>query len=913
MSLPILPSTHTLFYHVSLAVIATSLSPLTATAANFLRDSGFEIGYAEAGEAFTDTVGTPLSNNSAWTRSVGTCDAWAGGPRDSTGYGRWGGLANGVPAVPNEGGNFAACGGWYPPGERITQRVTGATPGQEYKLSFWYTHAGVEGLTPIGFKASAGLWVNRRFIGSTQPLPYLGAGRQQWEKASFVYTPTSTSFDFTIGYHGQQGRPDYGYIAFDGASVVAAVPTTDITVITEIINDDNGSNTLNDFAVTTDAGVLTFDSGVLSGSVKTYTSNTLPVTADTTYQLSATDDSGYTPGNWSCTGNNSPAVVQTFVEGFIRANVTIADGDSVTCTLTYDDIPAPVCTALSGNVNTGLAPVSKLKNGDKLFLSSTDLNTAEGHLKAFTISASGLPTDAAVWDAYTTMNTQNQRATRLFSTAAGTKTLFKDLVDPAFGADGVPSNATLISSVSSARLGAISPHSNLALLDNSVNVARYLADDDYKTFYNETISLRSSANNASVPKLVVLSSDDGFLYAFKQENGNLLWGWTPPSIVKRMRNATGFTAEHNMQGVVDIMDLKQSTSYSSYVVGSYRKGLGQYVLKLNTDSSLNSIVWDTDHKEDNALAGSAPNQGKRAYFSDANGKRFMAYVITSTTNDSVLHIRSIADASLHHQIMLNFTATTTPFVMPRFKNGPTANTLYLGDSHGNIYAAPLLVATGANAGNLNTAQTLTSAFTTAVTALNTSDSSPVTFIGATTSKTGRKIYLRAQSNDRFTLFDYKRADASWKRLWTTYTGGAGKWVGNATTLTSDPLIASLPVGASLSADAYVIAGSIVLPVTLAPDLSSCEGQAYYYLYQLKDGHIPTKTFYQTSDSSAITGPISLGKGEARRLHVAEYPASDKLIGLGMADQKTDGSTGINSSFFIVDPIATGVRGWKTLK
>lgn len=699
---------------------------------------------------------------------------------------------------------------------------------------------------------------------------------------------------------------------------VPTVPTpqtTTLTLVAEVTNDDNGTSTLNDLGVTTSAGGLVFDSGTTSGKVTTYTSDPISINAGS-FQLSANDLADYNEADWVCSGNGTATLTlnQSFQEGFVPANVTISAGDAVTCTISYDDIPPPACSALSGSVNNGLSPIANLKNGSKLFMASSDLATSAGHLKAFTIGSDGLPAATASWDANTAMSTQNQRLTRLYSTSVnGDKVLFKSLDDAAFGADGIPSNTTIKSSIGSAELAAITPHSNIALLENKVNVSRFLSDSAYKTYYSGTIATRSDAANATVPKLALVSSDDGFLYAFKQSNGDLLWGWTPRSLTKERRDAAGLYAKHLMEGSIETMDIKTNSSYASYVVGSYKNGLGQYVLKLGTDSTLDSIVWDEDHTETNSLASAAPNQGKRAYFTDGSGTTYMAYVISTSQGDSVLHIRSIADTSVHYQITLGYTATSTPFVMPRLKGGPAKNTLFIGDSTGKIYAAQLLVTNGNNQGSLKSEQVISGALRQpSVTSMYTSDSSPVRYIGASTARDGETVYLRAQSDDRLTVFKYTGNNPGWERLWSTYLEGAGKWTNNGSTLTADASITSLPASATISDEAFVIADSLILPVTTAPSANSCAGEAYYYFYRMQDGHVPTKTFYKVSDKSAITSSINLGKGEAQRLHVANHPGSSKLIGLGMAAQKSDGTTGINSSFYIEDPVRTGIRSWKEL-
>ncbi len=91
-----------------------------------------------------------------------------------------------------------------------------------------------------------------------------------------------------------------------------------------------------------------------------------------------------------------------------------------------------------------------------------------------------------------------------------------------------------------------------------------------------------------------------------------------------------------MQGHIDVLDLKDSSGvYSSYIIGSYKSGLGQFVLKLNsssaTKSDLGSQIWDIDETSTTTAATSAPNNGKRVYFSDNAGKVYTAYIVTSGT------------------------------------------------------------------------------------------------------------------------------------------------------------------------------------------------------------------------------------------------------------------------------------------
>lgn len=139
---------------------------------------------------------------------------------------------------------------------------------------------------------------------------------------------------------------------------------------------------------------------------------------------------------------------------------------------------------------------------------------------------------------------------------------------------------------------------------------------------------------------------------------------------------------------------------------------------------------------------------------------YAAYVINDEDgSDSRLYIRSLTDKGTNHEIPLNFISTSTPFVMSDFQSAtaPSSKTLYLGSSAGDIHSALLL-----SSGSLKSDTDIqTDMNGSAVTSLDTSATSPVLHIGASSSNNDSSYYLRAQSEDRFTVFSYKASDSSW--------------------------------------------------------------------------------------------------------------------------------------------------------
>lgn len=608
----------------------------------------------------------------------------------------------------------------------------------------------------------------------------------------------------------------------------------------------------------------------------------------------------------------------------LAANVTPGDAEEGNTSEFSACTNVTTCTGLSGEVNEAILTPQQLQPGKKVFIASSSIDDGaqQGHLRAYAIQSDGTAVSTVSWDAATTM-TKPERTSRLYSTNSnGSLASFATLDDgvgtgdDAFDLGTLLEKATIINytldpshdsgiylgnRANNSMLGTISSDSDITQISRQVDTWNYLHDPSYRSFYNNTVSTRTER--------VLVTSNDGFLYAFNEIDGDIAWGWMPRSLIYNLTDFQTFQSKELMRGHIDVLDLKDTNgNYASYVVGSYKSGMGQFVLKLDSDSSsksdLGSVVWDIDESEVNAMVDRAPNNGKRVYFSDSNNKVYSAYIVTADAT-SYLKIRSLTDTSVQHSIQLNYTATSTPYVMTDFGNAsaPASKTLYLGDSSGNIYAAPLLAS-----GVLDTANNINTAINgTAVAAMHTSSSSAVLYIGASSSDNGA-YFLRAQSADRLTIFKYQ--SSQWNRLWTTYTGGAGKWT-NATTYVADSNIQSLPATARISDEALIVSNSIVLPVSTAPTGSNCYRNAHYYLYNLVDGRFPTDRFYNT-DNTAITTIVNLGNGEPETLKLSDF-SDGKLLGYGISDQKSNGSVGINKTLYIKDMITTGIRSWRELR
>ncbi len=623
--------------------------------------------------------------------------------------------------------------------------------------------------------------------------------------------------------------------------------------------------------------------------------------------------------------------------GALNPTGTAWDGEVEDYSLSITNTNTNTCTTLTGDVSE-VAPAvpPQVESGDKVFVGSRTPSPAEGHLKAYTVQSDGSISTTAAWDAASLMNA-TKRENGLYSTdAAGAKILFNSLDDAAFSAT-TPNAATIRSytldpsfsggdylagRMNGSFLGPISRGNSLALITQAIDMQRYLNDNAYRSFYDGTVSSRSEK--------VLATSDDGFLYAFNQTDGQLAWGWIPRSLVQTLKSFDTFQESHVMSGKLDVIDaIDGSGNYATYVVGSYKNGLGHYVLKLTATAELNSVVWDEDRSSSFATSS---NLGEMDYFSDGAGNTYVTYVLTNGSNLSTLIIHNLITTD-KTEVALNFNATSTPFVMPDFgdANGPAKKTLYLGDSNGNIRRVALLVPDTSTPPNLvlDTAVHLQTALQSTTYSAQLGASEPILFLGASVSAADRKYYMRAQSENRLTVLRYDTSSTNWVKSWTSHVGGAGAWDTAGTTFTADTSgpptdlngdgvldvtatgIQSLPTGTKITDAAQIVADSVILPVSV-PINGACFGNAYFYFYKLASGAFPDNKF-TIGEGTFLVENLVLGFGNPTRATISDIPSKEQMQGLGGTDQLSDNSTGVTPSFNINDTVSTGLRGWKEIE
>jgi hypothetical protein len=122
-----------------------------------------------------------------------------------------------------------------------------------------------------------------------------------------------------------------------------------VVIVKNVLNDDGGNALVGEFGITSSAGALTFDGGVVNGDTTTYTATVSDVVPSTGFSVSETPATGYTPGTWACTDDLGASVLENAGDA-TGALFTVNPGRTVTCAITNDDV-APTLTLIKSVTN----------------------------------------------------------------------------------------------------------------------------------------------------------------------------------------------------------------------------------------------------------------------------------------------------------------------------------------------------------------------------------------------------------------------------------------------------------------------------------------------------------------------------------------------------------------------------------
>ena len=145
-----------------------------------------------------------------------------------------------------------------------------------------------------------------------------------------TYTVSETSATGYVGTIGGACAPD-GTVTLNPGDVKECTITNDdvapgLTLVKQVTNNNGGTAVVSDFNLYID-------------QVEVVSGNSNPVEANTTYTLTEDGVAGYAAGQWSCNAGTQ-----------VGNTITLGEGETVTCTITNDDI-APSLTLVKSVMN----------------------------------------------------------------------------------------------------------------------------------------------------------------------------------------------------------------------------------------------------------------------------------------------------------------------------------------------------------------------------------------------------------------------------------------------------------------------------------------------------------------------------------------------------------------------------------
>ncbi|OIR00290.1 hypothetical protein GALL_177490 [mine drainage metagenome] len=406
-------------------------------------------------------------------------------------------------------------------------------------------------------------------------------------------------------------------------------------------------------------------------------------------------------------------------------------------------------------------------------------------------------------------------------------------------------------------LGGLSPNDHVQYLGPPGN-ANLLNLGGYVSF---------AQNNNGREKLLLFTSNDGFLYAADagtgttQGTGKLVWGWMPRPFVANLQNYTGFETGQFFDGgftmtdAVDTSSSPQASDWATYVVGTAQGGAYHYALKLSSNGSSTSNAPATPQAQTwgvSTSGGSSP-QLQAPVIVTVNGSQYAVFVVNTTTGtgtsavtSSTLYEVNVATGqpASGTAISAALSLGSKVYVNSSLTYAPSTGTLWFGDSNGGVWSVNVSGAAGSDAGG-------------AVQVATTNPLAPINYVGYT--EIGGLPYVWAATQSEITAFGLSGGTS--KILWAS-SGTSGYQPGSGGTLQSvaSSVVMPLQAGAQISAAPVLVNGVLVVPAYVPPSGTACGvGTGYYDLFDLLTGGLPKITI-RYKNNAVTNGVISLGAG-----------------------------------------------------
>ena len=565
-----------------------------------------------------------------------------------------------------------------------------------------------------------------------------------------------------------------------------------------------------------------------------------------------------------------------------------------------NNIAAQIVTASGGSSSAVIG------NSSYEYVVTSNPSLGEGNMSAYLIKSSGNLASTASWDINAEMTTSN-RSSVLYSEGPPTTTPgpITPLTSMDAAAFAIPSGSTLTPSIieqytidpsydSGNYLGGRQSGWYVGLM--TANKPTYMGPPNDANLLGSTGYDSYAQSESGRTPLVLVGSNDGFLYAVNAVSGSLVWGWMPRPLVQDLQDYSTFWQGPNMAGmrprVVDAQAGGSSSAWATYIVGGAQQGAIQYALQLTSTGALNSEAWEQDNA--NSIT---PNPVAPVIFRlvPGSGTAYEAAVLntTTTTTTSALVMTNVA-TGVADTITLPFVAGSQPYV-------DDSNDIFIGDNAGNVWMGSLL----SSSGQLATKISWTPLNNTAPSPIGTNFGTSASTSGGTSAITyidgayyNGVEYLTLQSPGRVTTL--QDGANGWAPLWTSYAGGSDTFTsGNYVASTS---VASLPSNAIVTNPVQIVNGAIILPVSVPPSAAAgtcAASTASYYFYTLDSGGFPSGVFGAT-----VAGPVDVGTGVAYTPSISIMNGQLRLQGMG--------SGGPGPSMTTQGPPPAGPASWREI-
>ena len=570
-----------------------------------------------------------------------------------------------------------------------------------------------------------------------------------------------------------------------------------------------------------------------------------------------------------------------------------------------NNIAAQIVTASGGSSSAVIG------NSSYEYVVTSNPSLGEGNMSAYLITASGNLATTASWDINAEMTTGN-RSSALYSegpatgsATIGPVTLLTNMDAAAFA---IPTGSTLTPAIieqytidpsysGGSYLGGRQSGWYVGLA--TANKPTYMGPPDDPNLLGSTGYDTYAQNESGRTPLVLVGSNDGFLYAVNATSGSLVWGWMPRPLVQGLQSYSTFWQGPNMAGmrprVVDAQAGGSTSAWATYIVGGAQQGAIQYALQLTSTGALNSEVWEQDNPDSITPSPVAPVIFRLV---PGSGTAYEAAVLntTTTTTTSALVMTNVATGAAD-TITLPFVAASQPYIDDSYN-------IFIGDNAGNVWMGSLL----SPSGQLATSISWTPLNDTAPSPIGPNFGTSASTSGGTGAITyidgayyNGVEYLTLQSTGRLTTL--QNGVNSWAPLWTSYAGGSDTFTsGNYVTSTS---VASLPSNTIVTNPVQIVNGAVILPVSVPPSATAgvcAASTAEYYYYTLDNGGFPAGIF--GSGGVTIAGPTTVGTGVAYTPSIAVMNGQLRLQAMG--------SGGPGPAIATQGPPPAGPASWREL-